>query len=272
MKTFVIILGLFLTNISFASTIIVDQYGNGQFKSIQPAIDAASSNDTVKVWPGQYFEQVTLNKNITLMGSGYENTTITGGFNPTITVSSGRLQWFTISSTVGVGINMSAGVVKNCVVNACATNGIVITSGTSSSILNCIIVNNGTYGVSTNSSTTVSVTNCISISNGNYGFCAYGSGSILNLSYSDGSTYYTTGSKGCINVDPSFTSITDFHISESSPCWDKGNPTITDPDGSNSDMGYFGGTDCPIYPTVFEILITPNGGTVNLTAKGRANY
>jgi len=37
-------------------------------------------------------------------------------------------------------------------------------------------------------------------------------------------------------------------------------------------MGYFGGPECPIYPTVFEIIITPNGNNINLEAKGRANY
>jgi len=69
-----------------------------------------------------------------------------------------------------------------------------------------------------------------------------------------------------------FTSSSDYHISQGSPCWNTGNPSLSDPDGSVSDMGYFGGPDCPIYPVVYEIQITPNGSNINLQAKGRANY
>ena len=78
---------------------------------------------------------------------------------------------------------------------------------------------------------------------------------------------------GNINTDPQFTSPTNFHISPDSPCWDAGRFDVFDPDGSRSDMGYFGGPDCPIYPVVTELQITPlPGGGVQVEATGVANY
>ncbi|TAK57761.1 MAG: hypothetical protein EPO24_09515 [Bacteroidetes bacterium] len=279
MKTyFIIFILLALTNICFSNTIIVDINGAGQFTSINAAIQAATANDTVKVWPGTYSEQVTLNKNLTLMGSGYENTIINGSYSPTVSMSSGKLQWLMISSLAGTGINLSGGIIKNCVVNGCTGSGIATSSG-SGQIYNCVIVNNGGSGIIGYSGGFLTVVNCIVRFNGSTdingdgnGNCYY-YGSKISLSYSNyGSATCTQGNQGCITTDPVFSTTTDFHISQGSPCWDKGNQTLQDPDGSQSDMGYFGGPDCPIYPTVFEIHITPSGNTINLQAKGRANY
>lgn len=255
-----------------ATTIIVDQNGGGQFTTINAAINAASSFDTVKVWPGTYStEQINLNKNIVLAGSGYENTVITGNFNPSILMSSGMLQWFQISSTAGNGINLVGGTVNNCVIVGTATYGINIPSGTSSQVINCVIYNCGGDGIISQGGT-VNVTNCISRINGNYGF-RRASGT-FNLSYSNGTYYATSGNQGCVNCDPPFANPpVDFHIGENTSCsWNTGNPSLLDPDGSRSDMGYFGGPKCPIYPVVVEILIEPNGNNINLKAKARANY
>jgi len=49
---------------SAASALVVPT----QFPTIQAAINAASSGNTVKVLPGTYTEQITINKNLTLMG------------------------------------------------------------------------------------------------------------------------------------------------------------------------------------------------------------
>lgn len=272
MRTATLTLALLLmSSYAFATIIIVDKNGGGNFISIQSAINAAVSNDTVKVWPGTYFEQITLNKNIVLMGSGYENTIITGNFNPTVTMSSGKLQWFMISSSFDNGIKISGGILANCVINACLGIGVICESG-NASIMNSIFINNGGCGIYVFGSGFLSVTNCISRQNGNYGFYKEYSSSVVNLSYSNGSGYRTSGNQGCIDTDPFFTSTNDFHISEGSAGWNKGNPSLQDPDGSLSDMGYFGGPDCPIYPVVFEVLIEPSGSTINLKAKGRANY
>jgi hypothetical protein len=46
---------------------------------------------------------------------------------------------------------------------------------------------------------------------------------------------------GNLSVDPLFESQTDFHLKPDSPLIDKGNPLLTDPDGSISDFGIYGG-------------------------------
>ena len=142
-------------------------------------------------------------------------------------------------------------------------------------------MNNGQQGVYVkNSGGWLTVINCISRDNGSNGYYAYGdtySDGIIYLSYSNGNTggsgtFYA--SQGVINVDPGFisTSLNDYHISSGSPCWNTGHPGLKDPDGTRSDMGYFGGPDAPVYPVVYEITTSPNGNNINIQAKARANY
>lgn len=50
---------------------------------------------------------------------------------------------------------------------------------------------------------------------------------------------------GNISVDPQFISETDFHLPLDSPLRDKGNPLYTDPDGTPSDIGMYGGPQAP---------------------------
>jgi len=213
MKTTIPILSSMLLCISFAfpNTIIVDINGGGQFTSIQTAILNSSAGDTIKVWPGTYNEQITVNKNITLMGSGYENTIIISNLSPCLTITSGKILWFLISSLADEGIRLNGGVISNCVIQGCSGNGIA-TNISGGQVINCIITNNGGYGIRADISngTRISVINCISWSNGDKGFngqhyvTAMSSLSCIDLSYSNGSTFYTAGNQGCINLDPSF--------------------------------------------------------------------
>jgi parallel beta-helix repeat protein len=59
--------------------IIVDNSTAADYKSIQLAIDNANPGDTIYVWEGIYFENVVINKKVTLIGNGSANTTIDGG-------------------------------------------------------------------------------------------------------------------------------------------------------------------------------------------------
>ncbi len=272
-KLFLTTAMLFMANYMFATIRLVDQNGGGSYLTISAGIAAANANDTVRVWPGTYNEQVTLSKNILLEGSGYENCIITGNFSPTIIMTVGTIKWFMISSFAGDGINISGGTVKNCVIKGCSACGVRAISGTSS-IQNCTVVNNGSFGIYCNghNGETINVTNCISYSNSSDGFaidCGYAS--TMQLSYSNGYANCTVGNQGVIDLDPNFTSSSDYHIT-GPPCMNTGNPSLSDPDGSISDMGYFGGPDCPIYPVVYELQITPNGSNINIQTKGRANY
>jgi hypothetical protein len=55
--------------------------------SIQDAIDAASAGDTINVLPGTYDEQLTIDKSLTLVGSGEDQTFVKAAGSPVITVS-----------------------------------------------------------------------------------------------------------------------------------------------------------------------------------------
>ena len=46
------------------------------FDTIQEAINAANEGDVIKVLPGTYTEQITISKNLTLIGSGAKSTII----------------------------------------------------------------------------------------------------------------------------------------------------------------------------------------------------
>ncbi len=55
---------------------------------IQQCIDKASSGDTILITAGTYFENLTLDKNLTLQGEGKETTIIDGqAINPVVTIS-----------------------------------------------------------------------------------------------------------------------------------------------------------------------------------------
>ncbi|MCL5028586.1 MAG: hypothetical protein M1480_06145 [Bacteroidetes bacterium] len=260
-----------------ARVVKVDINGSGQFTSISAALTNAVAGDTIKVLPGSYTEQITINKNVIVIGSGFETTIINSALNPTVNISAGKIQWFTISSTSGDGIQTSGsnGIISNCVIRGCILCGVYTnTAGSSASVINCVLADNGSYGIEAANTGKINATNCIAKWNGPGDFWGdWYNGGILNLSYCDGSNASTNGNQGCINLDPQFVSTSDLHISQGSPCWDKGNPSLLDPDGSPSDMGYFGGPDCPIYPVVKAVKIIPQpDGSIQIQATGVANY
>lgn len=254
------------TTLSHATTRYV---GPGQqYSTIQGAINASSAGDTVKVLPGVYNEAITINPNIVIQGSGYETTVITSTSNPTISMGNGKIMWLAVTSSGGNGIRITAGTITNCLISGCTGIGIFFPSGSTGSVKNTVIVRNASYGVSgdefNNSGTAV---NCISRDNSSGGFY-----DLVGVTYSNGSLRATSGS-GNIDVDPVFVSSSDFRIGPTSPCWDTGNPADFDPDGSRSDMGYYGGFDAPVFPVVTDMRIILNtDGTVTVRATGKSRY
>jgi hypothetical protein len=50
-----------------------------------------------------------------------------------------------------------------------------------------------------------------------------------------------TDTNGNLKLDPKFASTDTFNLAPDSPLRDKGNPLLSDPDGTQSDVGLFGG-------------------------------
>jgi len=61
-----------------AATLYVDQYGNQDYTTIQEAIDNAQPGDSIYVYIGTYYENIVIDKSISLVGEDKENTIIDG--------------------------------------------------------------------------------------------------------------------------------------------------------------------------------------------------
>jgi parallel beta-helix repeat protein len=84
------------------ATIIVDASGNGNYTTIQAAINHASHGDVVYVWAGVYNENIVINQTVSIIGNGTMNTSITGQFLNDIiriTVNDVNLTGLTITGT-----------------------------------------------------------------------------------------------------------------------------------------------------------------------------
>ncbi len=271
--TFFLALVLLLIQLSVAKMIIVDKSGSGQYTTIQGGINASSAGDTVRVLPGIYNEALIVNKAVVIQGSGYETTIITSSNNPTITMSAGKLMWFAVTSSGGNGANISAGSITNCVISGCTGAGVYFHNSTGS-VKNCVLIGNAVNGALGDNDfypyQSGSATNCIARNNRGGGAQFYG---LQGLTYSCGSSSSIGSSANVIDQDPLFASSSDFRISPTSPCWDAGNPADQDPDGSRSDMGYYGGFDAPVFPVVTGLRLQLNtDGTVTVKATAQSRY
>ena len=113
---------------NFESYYLVDISGNGNFTSIQDAIDFAKSGDIILVNIGLYYENIVIDKSISLIGLDKKNTIINGrGAGNVIKINSDNVEInnFSIQSS-GIyfpnsGINCSSNnniiennIIKNC--------------------------------------------------------------------------------------------------------------------------------------------------------------
>ena len=93
------------------TTWIVDDDGSGNFTSIQEAINAANPGDTIFVHNGTYYENLVINKSITLVGENRDHTIINGSKIDNVVLiraSNVTVKYFTI--TMGWGAYYGSGI------------------------------------------------------------------------------------------------------------------------------------------------------------------
>lgn len=144
---------------------------------IQPAIDAASLGDTVRVEAGNYIEDIQLRTGVNVVGAGFNETTLKGTGTRSVVTATGvtdaRLEGFKIhgsgsgSGMAGVSISGGSVQIANNLITA-NKNGVYISSGSSAIIRNNIIRENGDpadafldYGIICLSSTPLIANNLI---------------------------------------------------------------------------------------------------------------
>ena len=115
MKRAIIISLLFLAQVTFQHSIesnslndvlYVGGSGEGNYSSIQDAINDALDGYTIIVYPGVYNENIVINKQVTLIGKDRDNTVINGGMKDDvvfITASNVKIEGFTITNSGSVG-------------------------------------------------------------------------------------------------------------------------------------------------------------------------
>jgi parallel beta-helix repeat protein len=134
------------------NTLFVGGYGDGNYTTIQSAIDAANWGDTVFVYSGVYNENVVVDKTIKLDGEN-KNTTIIDGIYDNIVLR------IVSDNTVisGFTIKNSGGFKDNAAIYIHSNN---------TTISKCIIYRSRT-GIRINNSYTTKISNCIFHTNGN---------------------------------------------------------------------------------------------------------
>ena len=141
-------------SIRVLGTIIVNASGSGDYTHIQWAVDNSSAGDTIFVEAGMYRENVIINKTLSLVGAGWENTTIVGQGNENVvfvTANGTNISGFKIrnSSFIGDGIHLKS-------VNSCRVennwmednrNGLYLDNSDWNEIINNVCQDNDMRGI-----------------------------------------------------------------------------------------------------------------------------
>ena len=137
--------------------IVVDMNGNGDYYSIQKAIGVANSGDVIFIEKGEYYEDLMIEKPITLIGDADDQPRIVGnGSDDCISIYSDNVSIYSISVNSIGSIN----------------NGMLIENVDDVAICDCIFHVNGTNTIKIKGSKNIEIINN-SLTNGYVGISVY---------------------------------------------------------------------------------------------------
>ena len=167
------------------------------FDTMQEAIDAADEGDVIKVLPGTYKEQITISKNITIIGSGAKTTIIESpplaelepnviGLPYIVEVNNGAeviMKGFTIKGLEGINCDDLIGVsviqdgtinLKHAVIKGCTLNSVAVGfEGTGNATITKTFItdyrDHGVFAIGPNTTLTMSYNKIVGSSPGREG-------------------------------------------------------------------------------------------------------
>ena len=145
---------------SSAETIIVAQDGSGDYEKIQEAIDNATEGDTIRVWEGTYEENVVVDKTLSLIGNGSEESTIDNSGSGDVAVKI-TADWVNMSGFMVIGSRFNKGGIliksnnNTLTNNTCSNNtgsGIWVNESDNNILTNNTCSSNMRHGINVNTS------------------------------------------------------------------------------------------------------------------------
>jgi parallel beta-helix repeat protein len=134
-----------------------------EFSTIQSAINAAFPGDAIHVFPGTYYENLVVNKSVSLFGMDAENTIIDGGL-------SGNVINITVARVQGrqaPNVNVSGFTIQRSGTGSGKNNGIYLSGGSYGSNITGNIITGNHYGIHLDASSS----NSINMNNVTNNFC-----------------------------------------------------------------------------------------------------
>jgi parallel beta-helix repeat protein len=133
------------TDTSSGAILIVGKPGSGAtYNSIQAAVNAANPGDTIRVWAGTYYENVVIQKTLSLIGNGTATTTIDGTQN-------GDVVQISTNNANTEYVNVSGFTITNSSSTTAGINLLGASAGTDYYVKYCkiyeVIITNNAYGI-----------------------------------------------------------------------------------------------------------------------------
>jgi len=146
---------------SQGETHIVDINGKGSFSTVHDAVDAANPGDTIRIFQGEYKENIEIDKSLSIIGNGSKSTIVTHmSESPVVSISVDGvfiselsiIKWSSDNpSRENIHIFSNDSKIINCTIIGYNTIGILIEGGSNNTIKGNIFENNS-VGIWSNSS------------------------------------------------------------------------------------------------------------------------